>query len=355
MEYEKLYHEISGLLPSQLEIAKKIIEGLLDTKNNNRLTNLEYQAKYKDIKCPFCNGERYKKNGHKNGTQRYWCKKCHKSFSITTNTVLQSSKISYKQLKTIIKGLLDLNPINTIAKDSNLSQTEVYNLEIKIFTVIDGIFHDIKLKEIVEVDEKYFRVSFKGTKKEKMPRKSRKSGSQNLTPGISNDQICVIVAIDSFDNMIIQVAGLGPASTEMIDNVLSGKIEENSIIVTDSKSSYIKFAQNHNLNLKQIPTGEHSIEKYSLGELNSLMSEIETYVTHLKRGLSSKHLQQHLDFIKYRKILNYTYEYIEKNENMLKEIVISTSNLRCRKVCDFPLPFDLDEYVHWWNTHSYCP
>ncbi len=43
------------------------------------------------------------------------------------------------------------------------------------------------------------------------------------------------------------------------------------------------------------------------------MSEIENYVSHVKRGISTRHLSQHLDFIKYRKILNYTYEYLDRN------------------------------------------
>ena len=42
----------------------------------------------------------------------------------------------------------------------------------------------MKLKGIVQVDEKYFRISFKGTKHEKMPRKTRHSGSQDLKIGI---------------------------------------------------------------------------------------------------------------------------------------------------------------------------
>ena len=53
----------------------------------------------------------YKRNGHKNGTQRYLCKNCNKSFSITTNTILNYTKIKYWQLYKLIKCLLDAKPV----------------------------------------------------------------------------------------------------------------------------------------------------------------------------------------------------------------------------------------------------
>ena len=88
-------NELEYLLPDQLERIKQVIDKLLKSKMNNRLTNQEYQKNSIDIKCPKCREKKYKKNGHKNGTQRYLCKICHKSFSITTNTLLSYSKINY--------------------------------------------------------------------------------------------------------------------------------------------------------------------------------------------------------------------------------------------------------------------
>lgn len=347
-----MYDGINNMLPHQLEKAKLVIDALIEDKNSQRLTNQDYQIKYKNIACVKCGSTNLKKNGHKCGTQRYKCKDCNKFFSITSNTILENSRIKYSQLKCIIKGILDIKPIYKIALESGLSKTQVYNLEMKIFSVLDNIYGDERLKEIVQIDEKYFRISFKGTKRDKMPRPSRKSGSENLTPGISKDQICVIVAIDSYDNIIIKVVENGPVSTKVIDEALKNKIEPNSIIVTDSKSSYMEFAKMNNFILKQIPTNGHNVEDiYNLGELNSLMSEIETYITYQKRGISTKHLQQHLNFIKYRKYLKYTFEYLEHNEEMLKEIVVVNANIKCKNISKIKLPFDLDEYKKWYEKY----
>lgn len=352
MDVKDIYDEINNMLPPQLEKAKLVIDNLIDNKNSRRLTNIDYQIRYKNIVCVKCGSTNLKKNGHKCGTQRYKCKDCNKYFSITSKTILNNSRIKYSQLKCVIKGILDIKPIYKIALESQLSKTQIYNLEMRIFSIIDDIYKNEKLREIIQIDEKYFRISFKGTKREKMPRPSRKSGSNDLTSGISKDQICVIVAIDSYDTIIIKVVGNGPASTEMIEETLKNKIEAGSIIVTDSKSSYIRFAKNNNFQLKQIPASGHNVEGiYNLGELNSLMSEIETYITHEKRGVSTKHLQQHLNFIKYKKYLKYTFEYLEHNEEMLKEIVINNNDIKCNNISKIELPFDLEEYKKWYDKY----
>ena len=278
-----LKYDLEKLLPDELEKLVLFINSLFDNKINERLTNQEYQKSNLKIKCPNCESTTFKKNGNKSGTRRYLCKNCNKSFSITTDTILNHSKIKYWQLKEFIKCILDIKPISEISKQVKMSKTQVYYLEIKLFKALEYIYNN-KLKGVVQADEKYFRISFKGTKHEKMPRKTRHSGTQDLKIGINKELSCVVVAIDENDNIIIEVVGNGPASTEMLEKCLGGRIEKGSILVTDSKSSYIKFAQNNNLILKQIPDGKYNVEGiYNLSEVNELILELENYITYRKK------------------------------------------------------------------------
>ena len=70
---EKIINTINKMLPPELEEAKKLIDSLTKLKPNNRLTNLEYFEVKKDVFCSNDKTHHIKKNGHKNGTQRYWC------------------------------------------------------------------------------------------------------------------------------------------------------------------------------------------------------------------------------------------------------------------------------------------
>ncbi len=345
---EKTINTINKMLPPELEEAKKLIDSLTKLKSNNRLTNLEYLEVKKDVFCSNDKTHHIKKNGHKNGAQRYWCYDCKKSFTITNNTILKYSKLTYHQLKTLLKCMYDYKPLNETALEIGISKTAVFEIEIRIFDALKNINSNHKLKGVIQVDEKYISTSFKGLSEEKMPRISRHNGEDNRISGISNDQVCIIVAIDEYDELLIKVVGNGPASSLMIDQALKNKIESNSTLVTDSKNSYIDFCNKNNLKLIQIPAGKHKIGNYTINDVNEIMTEISNYIFE-KRGLSSRHLQHHMNFIRYRKIIKYTIEYLEINEAMYVETILIIPNLKTKDVYSTEMPFDIDEYKKWYS------
>lgn len=345
---EKLINTINKMLPPELNVAKMLIDSLVEAKPNKRTTNLEYLETKKIVFCPIDNTHRIKKNGHEKETQRYWCYDCKKSFTITNNTILKYSKLTYHQLKTLLKCMYDYKPLNETALEIGISETASFEIEIRIFDALEKINSNHKLKGVIQVDEKYVSTSFKGFPKEKMPRISRHNGEDNKISGISNDQVCIIVAIDEYDELLINVAGNGPASSLMIEKALNNKIEKDSILVTDSKNSYINFCNKNNLKLVQIPAGLHKVENYTINDVNEIMTEISNYIFE-KRGISSRHLQHHMNFIRYRKIIKYTIEYLEINEVMYVDTVLLVPRLKTKDVYSTELPFDIDEYKKWYS------
>ena len=215
-------------------------------------------------------------------------------------------------------------------------------MDSKIISTLNE-YKKTKLKGLVQCDEKYVRLSFKGTRKNKMPRKSRRNGQEGRTSGISMDQVCILMVIDSYDNIFVKIVGLGSLSNDDLENNFTDWIEEKSILVTDSKSSYIKFAKDHNLILKQIPENKHTTKDcYHLGELNSLMSELDVLLLKF-RGLSTRHLQEYLDLFRFRKILKYTIEYLKQNKEMYNFSLLEKTNIKNKNVCKKQMPIDLSE------------
>ena len=348
---EEISDKISKFLPPELEIAKNLIDKLVEDKPNQRLTNLEYLERNKKIKCPNNDHHHIKKNGHKNGTQRYWCYDCKKSFSITQNSLIKYSYLNYNQLKKLLQCMYDYKPLNEIALEIGVSKTSVFELSIKIYDALNQLYDSKKLKGVIQVDEKYVRISFKGTRSMNMPRPARYDAHSDLTSGISNDQLCIVVAIDENDTVIIKVVGNGNASKSMISQALENRIEPNSIIITDSKNSYVSFAKEQNLKLIQIPSGYHKKDGYTINDVNEIMTEISGYLFR-KRGISSRHLQHHMNFITYRKIIKYTIEYLEINEAMLIDTLLLKIKLKSNEVYSTEMPFDIDEYKSWYEKHS---
>lgn len=346
----KIEEYISELLPPELQTAKALIDALLPVEINDRLTNIKYLEKKKKIYCPINEKHHIKKNGTKNGVQRYYCHDCKSSFSITNNSIANHSSLNYNQFKTLLKCMYDYKPLNEMAKEVQISETSTFEMGIRIFKSLEIIQKDVKLSEVIQCDEKYVRTSFKGFRKGNMPRPSRHSGHQNLIAGISKDQVCIVVAIDSNDNLVIKVVDVGNATGDMITEALTSKIKEGSILVTDAKNSYDDFATQNKLKLIKIPTGQHGVGNYTINDVNEIMTEIENYLRN-KRGISSRHLQHHMNFIRYRKIIKYTIEYLEINEAMYQDMIVKLNiDLKSNDVYSTELPFSISEYKEWYNS-----
>ena len=57
------------------------------------------------MKCPRCNSNKYSKNGHKHGKQRYICKDCRRQFVETPNRPGYSDEVKEKCLTLYVNGL----------------------------------------------------------------------------------------------------------------------------------------------------------------------------------------------------------------------------------------------------------
>ena len=339
----EIKENLKSLLPDELEKLKTTIDKIITELGIKPSTNKRYLLRDNKVECPLCNNSNVVKNGTKNKAQRYLCKSCSKYFSITTNNIINHSKLSHIQLLKILECMARFDTLEITSKEVGISERQAYNIRIKIINLFKKINEKELLKGIVQADEKYLRISFKGTRKAKMPRKSRKNGTQGLKPGIGKEKVCIIGAIDSNDNIILKIVGIGSASTEMIEKALADKIEKNSVLVTDSKTGYIKFAENNNLILKQLPKKTYTIEDiYHLGELNSLFSELEIFIQKFK-GLSTRHLQEYLDWFRFRKILKYTVEYLNINGEMFKYITQNKTTLKNAEICKRTFPVDTSE------------
>lgn len=76
---------------------------------------------------------------------------------------------------------------------------------------------------IVEMDETYFLYSEKGQRKIK-GRKPRKRGGSAKKRGISNEQVCVLVARDRDKTTISQILGMGRLTKVQLDKAIGHKL-----------------------------------------------------------------------------------------------------------------------------------
>lgn len=337
-KFSKLLNQLNAIEIIEFKnyLSENIINSISSINDNAKIIEDNITIRI----CPNC-GLRMNKNGHtKHGIQKYICKGCNHTISSTTNTVTYHSKKDFSVWKNIIDMSLDNLTIRKMAKRLNVSTQTVFNIRHKIFEALSRFLDKQSLKSQILGDEEYKSINLKGTKPENMPRYSKKRKSAGLS-GISHHKVCITSMLDCFDHLRLKVAGLGPASSDMIENTMGNFVVEGSTLITDSKSSYIKFCNNHNLKLEQIPSGFHNTKNYNnIQELNSVHAQLNIWLSHFK-GVSTKHLQGYLDWFCYVFMLSKSFEENDMKIEIYKDIVVNAKYIKVKSICKKEMPIDL--------------
>lgn len=346
-----MLEELKSLLPKELEeVIKKLQCCLQEKKQSKGIIDLIIHKERKYVCCPKCGGMNLKKNGKYKDRQLYQCKNCNKKFNELTNTPFHHTRLNYKQIETAYECLVDKLTIRKTAKKMKVSTKTVFTLRFKLISVLKDTKDKDELTGQIEMDEYYLPVNLKGTKKEKMPRisKSRKKHGTGKS-GINKHAVCVTSGVDEYDHMIFKVAGAGPVTSDMIRDTLTNKIHKTSKVIADCKSSYEAVARENNWCLKQVKSMCYADDEgNNLANINSLHSELTLFLARF-HGVSTKHLQEYLDWFTFSKYQNYFIDYINQTDNFEKNTITKFTDIKYSNVCNNYSIFDFDDFYKDYN------
>lgn len=110
-----------------------------------------------------------------------------------------------------------------------------------------------QLDGIVEADGTYFLESFtgnhSGNKNFTIPRPLRKHGGKASKRGISNEQVCVLGAVNCEGKYFFDIVCNGRPTNQQVKEALSGRIVPASTLCTDGHATYKQFANDEWINL----------------------------------------------------------------------------------------------------------
>lgn len=281
--------------------------------------------------CPLCGSVHVVRNGHQaDGTQRYMCRDCKKSFVATTNSVVSGTRKSLSVWERYICCMMLGLSIRKSAEACGIHRNTAFYWRHKVLDAVRKSSEDMRLEGIVEIDEAFFPVSYKGNHKNsksfKMPREPHMRGGQVHKRGLSREQSCVPCAVDRNGLCVSKVSNLGRASTKDIHSVLDGKIDVDSTIVTDKMNSYVRFAHSNNIVLVQVKNGRGKKGIYDLQHINSYHSKLKKFMAKFN-GVSTKHLDNYLAWSGF---VNYAKEADDEKRNELLSIILTVP---MRSVC----------------------
>lgn len=129
--------------------------------------------------CPLCGCIHVVRNGHrKDGTQRYVCKDCGKSFVIATNSIVSGTRKDLSVWEQYIDCMMNGLSIRKTAVACGIHRNTAFLWRHKILDALQNMADDVPLDGIIEADETFFAISYKGnhskSKTFAMPRKAHK-------------------------------------------------------------------------------------------------------------------------------------------------------------------------------------
>lgn len=259
-------------------------------------SSLSAQDGNRIITCPACGSVRYVRNGHVAGRQRFMCKDCRKTFGHSTNTAIFSTKLPREIWEHYVSCVVNGFSIRRAAEVTGIGIKAAFYMRHKVLDALRQLMDRNRVSGVIEMDETFFRESFKGNHRKSgftLPRPARKRGGESSMRGLSREQICVGTAIDRQNNVIMGILCRGRVTTDSLNGLYTGRVEEASTICTDSASAYRGYSERHMLAHRRIPSGRYSDGEFTLSRVNSLHSNLKTWMRRFN-GVSTKHLANYL-------------------------------------------------------------
>ncbi|MBR6172670.1 MAG: IS1595 family transposase [Eubacterium sp.] len=249
-----------------------------------------------DCSCIYCEGTQVVKNGkRKDGVQRFLCRDCHRSFIASSDSITSRTRKSVSVWTAYLRCMLDQKTLKQTSEECNISMSTAFTWRHKILDALGELTEKAYLTGIVEVDETFFNVSFKGNHKRShnfiMPREARKRGNDVHTKGLSSEKVCVPCAINDTGISYARPGKLGKISSDCITAIFENKIAPHAILCTDNERAYLNLAGINQLNLIQMDTDCRTIMKkgavYGIQRIptcHRLIVIRKTFTDHAKRG-----------------------------------------------------------------------
>lgn len=262
----------------------------------------EFLAKHRfpnqEVCCVHCGLLDVCKCGHtKSGHQRFRCKGCGKTFTYASRTIFNGAKKELDMYLRYIHCMMRGMTIRESAYECHITKNNSFYLRHKILDALQEMQDSVKLEGIVEADETYFPISFKGNHSKSktfvMPREAHKRGERAKKRGISKEKVCVACAVDGDHKSIAHISNLGRPSVASISAVLGGRIAEYSVLCTDKMNSYVPFAEHEHINVIQLKSTKRVDGIFSIQHINNYHSQLKKFIDRFN-GVSTKYLPNYL-------------------------------------------------------------
>jgi transposase-like protein len=293
MEHRKFLERLDELMAELTYAqAQKVIAALEQRGDGGEVRRLLDRRLEDDPQCPRCGSKRTEGWGQeRNGLKRSRCLDCKRTFNPLTGTPLARLRKKERWLS-FGAALNESLPVRKAAKACKVNKNTAFKWRHR-FLKAQNQSKDQSLTGIAEVDEIFLLESFKGQRQ--LPRLARKRGGVASKPGLSAEQIPILIARDRAGAHIDGV--LANRSEAAVRPVLEGRLsKKDALLCMDGDKALIAFAEAEGIEYELIVAskGEHVHEKVlHIQNVNAYGSRFKQWLRRFN-GVATKYLPSYL-------------------------------------------------------------
>jgi transposase-like protein len=285
--YKQLLAQLEGMTDAQVEELLGRLQARHDTDGTQRLILAHLAEQH----CPHCHGEKVVKNGYNRGMQRFLCRECRKTFAATTGTPFHRLR-SKEKLLNYAACMVDGLSIRKTAERLVMSVDQAFRWRHKFLTFLNGQ-KPSALSGVIEADETFFPVSYKGQKKA-LPRQAKKRPGK-LKDGSGSEKTAVVVAVQrgtqvAFDQVL-------PAATAVaLTDALKPLLGKDAVLSTDGNAAYWTVAKDLEVEAGYFISAYHGKGGngvWHVQSVNRYDADLKTWMARFK-GVATKYLSNYL-------------------------------------------------------------
>jgi len=278
----------------------------------------------KQGKCPHCEGIHYYRYGKFKDSQRFKCKECGKTFCEYTGTWLHG--IHKKELiEDYLALMVEHTSLDKTSKKLKINKKTALDWRHKILSSFEQNTGN-EFEGVVESDETFFEHSEKGNKR--MNRPARKRGTQGKSRGIGQNKAAVIVSTDRKKSLKMTLSTMGRITKADIVESFQTPLNSEAILCSDGHVCYKGYSKDHNLKHIVLRSDLKQFVKngvYHIQHVNELHNRLKKWIDGTFWGVSTKYLQNYLNWFYLREKLK------AESITVEKVVALSLQNLHAIK------------------------
>jgi transposase-like protein/IS1 family transposase len=276
-------------------------------------------------RCPYCSSKAYRVHEKGRKFLRLACLNCGKRYSEHTGTAICGLKKPHLWAE-FVELTIEGRSLRYISEKLGISLQTTFNWRHKFLSSIQPDSDNKKLSGIVEVDEKEFHISEKGSRN--LDRNPYKRPSDRKNKLVKGDKLIAMVTLERKSRKsTMKLVKKGRLDKGTLDRELLGKInKKKATLCTDAHPTYYGWAEQNDIPHFWVIAshGEHTYDKiYHVQNINGHNSRFEKWHSRFN-GVASKYLNNYLSYFT---LIETIKKHQDKYQRTLFEILKSSETL----------------------------